>query len=262
MAALVAQIAQDKTVKKLFLLNQDYAFGQQVAKSARAMITAVRPDIAIVGDDLHPIGKIQDFAPYATKIKAAGADAVLTGNWGNDLTLFVRAAKDIGLQANFYTFYGNGLGAPATLGDAGVDRVVAVSEWHSNASLGSAKTDIDTLYETYRRRYPEAKEDYFNPRTVLMVEMLVKAIETAGTADAQGIAKALSGMRFNQHGFDASLRAGDHQLIQPLYVYRMGKIGSAGIVKDVEGSGYGFKTVLEVPASALAQSHSCNKTAW
>jgi branched-chain amino acid transport system substrate-binding protein len=143
--------------------------------------------------------------------------------------------------------------------------VVAVSEWHSNASVtanGVAKTELDTLYEAYRKRYPEAKEDYFNPRTVLMLEMLVKAIETAGIAHAQSIAKALSGMRFNQHGFDASLRAGDHQLIQPLYVYRMGKIGSAGIVKDVEGSGYGFKTVLKVPANALAQSHSCNKTAW
>jgi branched-chain amino acid transport system substrate-binding protein len=265
MAALVAHIAHDKSIKKLFLLNQDYAFGQQVAKSARAMLNAVRPDIAIVGDDLHPIGKIQDFAPYATKIKAAGADAVLTGNWGNDLTLFVRAAKDIGLQANFYTFYGNGLGAPATLGDAGVDRVVAVSEWHSNASAtasGGAKTELDSLYEAYRKRYSETKEDYFNPRTVLMVEMLVKAIETAGTADAQSIAKALSGMRFNQRGFDASLRAGDHQLIQPLYVYRMGKIGSVGIIKDVEGSGYGFKTVLKVPASALAQPHNCTKTAW
>jgi branched-chain amino acid transport system substrate-binding protein len=262
MAALVAQIAQDTAIKKLFLLNQDYAFGQQVAKSARAMVAAVRPDITIVGDDLHPIGKIQDFAPYATKIKAAGADAVLTGNWGNDLTLFVRAAKDIGLPANFYTFYGNGLGAPAALGQAGVDRVLAVSEWHSNASAGGAKTQVDSLYEAYRKRYPEAKEDYFNPRTVLMVDMLVKAIETAGTAEAQPIAKALSGMHFNQHGFDATLRAADHQLIQPLYVYRMGKQGSAGIAKDIEGSGYGFKTALTVPASALAQAHSCVKAAW
>jgi branched-chain amino acid transport system substrate-binding protein len=261
MAALVAQIAQDTTIKKLFLLNQDYAFGQQLAKSARAMIGAVRPDIAIVGDDLHPLGKIKDFAPYANKIKAAGADAVLTGNWGNDLTLFVKAAKDVALDANFYTFYGNGLGAPATLGEAGVDRVIAVSEWHSNASAGGSKTELDSLYEAYRRRYPDAKDDYFNPRTVLMIDMLVKAIEQAGTAQAAPIAKALSGQRFNQNGFDATLRAADHQLIQPLYVYRMGKQGSAGIVKDVEGSGYGFKTALRVPASALAQPHRCDMPA-
>jgi branched-chain amino acid transport system substrate-binding protein len=257
MAALVAQITQDKTIKKLFLLNQDYAFGQQVAKSARAMVGALRPDITIVGDDLHPIGKIKDFAPYASKIKATGADAVLTGNWGNDLTLFVKAAKEIGLDTNFYTFYGNGLGAPATLGDAGVDRVLAVSEWHSNASAGGAKTAIDGLYEAYRKRYPDAKDDYFNPRTVLMLDMLSQAIEQAGSADAMAVAKQLAGMNYQQAGFDAHMRAGDHQLIQPLYVYRMGKQGSAGIVKDVEGSGFGFKTALRVPAAALTQAHRC-----
>jgi branched-chain amino acid transport system substrate-binding protein len=257
MAALVAQIAQDKGIKKLFLLNQDYSFGQQVAKSARAMIAAVRPDIIIVGDDLHPIGKIKDFAPYATKIKTAGADAVLTGNWGNDLTLFVKAAKDVGMEASFYTFYGNGLGAPATLGEAGVERVLAVSEWHSNASAGSAKTDLDALYEAYRKRYPDAKDDYFNPRTILMIDMLVKAIEQAGVAQAVPVAKNLAGMHYKQAGFDATMRSADHQLIQSLYVYRMGKQGSVGIVKDVEGSGYGFKTALRVPASALAQAHSC-----
>jgi branched-chain amino acid transport system substrate-binding protein len=257
MAALVAQIAQDTGIKNLYLLNQDYAFGQQVAKSARAMVAALRPDIVIVGDELHPIGKIKDFAPYATKIKAAGADAVLTGNWGNDLTLFVKATKEVGLEANFYTFYGNGLGAPAALGDAGVDRVIAVSEWHSNASAGSAKTELDALYEAYRKRYPDAKDDYFNPRTVLMVDMLVKAIEQAGIAQAVPVAKALSGMVFKQNGFDATLRAADHQLIQALYVYRMGKQGSAGIDKGIEGSGYGFKTALRVPASALAHAHNC-----
>lgn len=257
MAALVAQIAQDKAIKKLYLLNQDYAFGQQVAKSARRMIMALRPDIQFVGDDLHPIGKIKDFAPYASKIKAAGADAVLTGNWGNDLTLFVKAAKETGLDANFYTFYGNGLGAPATLGDAGVDRVLAVSEWHSNASAGGAKTELDSLYEAYRKRYPEAKDDYFNPRTVLMVQMLVKAIEQAGVAQALPVAQQLAGMNYRQNGFDATLRAADHQLIQALYVYRMGRQGSAGIAKDVEGSGYGFKTALRVSASALTLPHQC-----
>ena len=34
--------------------------------------------------------------------------------------LLVRAAREVGLAANFYTFYGNGLGAPAAIGEAGV----------------------------------------------------------------------------------------------------------------------------------------------
>ena len=37
--------------------------------------------------------KVKDFAPYVAKIKASGADTVITGNWGNDLALLVKAAQ-------------------------------------------------------------------------------------------------------------------------------------------------------------------------
>jgi len=96
MSAISDAIAQDKKVKKLYLINQDYAFGQAVAKAGHAMVAKKRPDVQIVGDELHPLGKIKDFAPYVAKIKSAEADTVLTGNWGNDMTLLVRAAKDAG----------------------------------------------------------------------------------------------------------------------------------------------------------------------
>ena len=36
----------------------------------------------VVGDELIPLGKVKDFSPYITKIKASGAQALLTGNWG------------------------------------------------------------------------------------------------------------------------------------------------------------------------------------
>ncbi len=253
MAALVAAIAADKSLQKVYLLNQDYVFGQGLARSARAMLSALRPDIAFVGDELHPLGRIKDFAPYVNKIKASAAQAVITGNWGNDLTLLVKASKEVNLDASFYTFYGNGLGAPATIGDAGVERVVAVSEWHNNA----APSGIDALYAAFRKRYPDPKDDYFNPRNLLAVEMLARAIEQSGVADATSVARQLAGMKFAALGFDATMRAADHQLIQSLSVYRMGKQGSAGIARDLEGSGFGFKTLITVPAAALAQAHRC-----
>ncbi len=124
----------DRSVAAVYLLNQDYSFGQQVAANARSMLGERAPRVAIVGDELHPVGRIRDFSPYIAKIKASGADTVVTGNWGNDLTLLVRAAREAGLAVNFYTFYGNGLGAPAAIGEAGVGRVRAVAEWHPNAT--------------------------------------------------------------------------------------------------------------------------------
>ncbi|WP_350297234.1 ABC transporter substrate-binding protein, partial [Limnohabitans sp. Rim8] len=120
MGALMQVLKQDKAVHSVYLIGQDYSFGQAVLREARQQLSLHRPDVKVVGDELHPVGRVKDFLPYAAKIKASGAQAVITGNWGNDLTLLVKAARESGYDGKFYTFYGNALGAPAALGDAGV----------------------------------------------------------------------------------------------------------------------------------------------
>ena len=243
MNALADVIERDKSVKKVYLLNQDYSFGHDVSTLARAALAAKRPDITVVGDEFHPIGRVKDFAPYIAKIRASGADAVVTGNWGNDLTLLVKAAREQGLETKFYTFYGNSLGAPAALGDAGVGRVLAVADWHPNAG-GAAS---DAWYKAFRARFPAAADDYPVLRMELLVEMLAAAMNRAASAEPVAVARALEGMKFD-NGFHPSwMRAEDHQLIQPLYVMEMDKAGTPGVRFDNEGSGYGFRTVLALP---------------
>jgi len=252
MQALTEVIRGDRKVRRVYLIDQDYSFGRQVAKSAREMLAAKRPDVQVVGDEFHPIGRIKDFAPYIAKIKASGADTVITGNWGNDLTLMVKAAREGGLDAKFYTFYGNGLGAPAAMGDAGVGRVLAVAEWHPN--VGGAASDA--FYQQFHARYPAPKDDYVHLRMQMMVEMLARAITQAGSTDAVPVAKALESMRYVNGFHEATMRADDHQLQQPLYVSVMAKQG--GEVRfDNEGSGYGFRTVRKLTAAQAMLPTTC-----
>ncbi|NSX05937.1 branched-chain amino acid ABC transporter substrate-binding protein [Cupriavidus gilardii] len=252
MEALTEVIRADASVRRVYLIAQDYSFGHQVSRLARDMLAAKRPDVKIVGDEFHPIGKIKDFAPYIAKIKASGADAVITGNWGNDLTLIVKAAREGGLGAKFYTFYGNGLGAPAAMGDAGVGRVLAVAEWHPN--VGGAASDA--FYQAFRSRYPEPKDDYVHLRMQMMVEMLARAIEQAGSTDAIKVARALEDMRYVNEFHDATVRADDHQVLQPLYVSMMERQG--GDVRfDNEGSGFGFRTVKRLKAAQTTRATTC-----
>ncbi|MEW6345099.1 MAG: branched-chain amino acid ABC transporter substrate-binding protein [Paraburkholderia sp.] len=256
MDALADVIQHDPSVRKVYLLNQDYSFGHDVSALARSALAAKRPDIAIVGDEFHPIGRVKDFAPYIAKIRASGADAVITGNWGNDLTLLVKAAREQGLDTKFYTFYGNSLGAPAALGEAGVKRVIAVADWHPNAG-GAAS---DAWYKAFRAHYPAAQDDYPVLRMELLVEMLAAAMNKAGSAQPEAVAKALEGMKFD-NGFHPSwMRADDHQMIQPLYVMEMDKAGTPGVRFDNEGSGYGFRTVLALPPERTVPATTCRMT--
>jgi branched-chain amino acid transport system substrate-binding protein len=257
MHALTEVIKGDAGAKRIYLIGQDYSFGQQLARAARVQLAAKRPDIGIVGDELHPIGKIKDFAPYIAKIKASGADTVITGNWGNDLTLLVKAAKDAGLHLKFYTFYGNGLGAPAAIGDAGVGRVRAVAEWHPNSGQGIRNSASDEYYQGFKRRYPQPEDDYVHLRMHVMIEMLATAIEKAKSTEAAAVAKALEGARYKNAFHEARMRADDHQLLQPLYVSVMQRVSDGMVRFDNEGSGYGFKTERYLPLEATALPTSC-----
>lgn len=257
MHALTEVIKGDSSAKRVYLIGQDYSFGQQLARSARAQLRAKRPDITIVGDELHPIGKIKDFTPYVAKIKASGADTVITGNWGNDLTLLVKAAKEAGLNVKFYTFYGNGLGAPAAIGDAGVGRVRAVAEWHPNTGQGIKNSASDEYYQLFRKRYPQPEDDYVHMRMHLMIEMLAAAIEKAGTTDVGAVARTLEGARYRNAFHEARMRAEDHQLLQPLYVSVMRKVSDGSVRFDNEGSGYGFKTERYLSLAETALPTTC-----
>ncbi|GAB3551497.1 branched-chain amino acid ABC transporter substrate-binding protein [Noviherbaspirillum agri] len=257
MHALTEVIKGDTSAKRVYLIGQDYSFGQQLAKAARSQLSAKRADISIVGDELHPIGKIKDFTPYIVKIKASGADTVITGNWGNDLTLLVKAAREAGLNVKFYTFYGNGLGAPAAIGDAGVGHVRAVAEWHPNTGAGIKDSASDAYYQSFRQRYPQPEHDYVHLRMHLMVEMLAAAIEKAKTTEAAAVARALEGARYKNAFHEAVMRADDHQLLQPLYVSVMRKVSDGSVRFDNEGSGYGFKTEHYLPLAATALPTTC-----
>ena len=266
MNALADVIARDQAIKRVYLLNQDYSFGHDVSTLARSALAARRPDVAIVGDEFHPIGRVKDFTPYIAKLRASGADAVVTGNWGNDLALLVKAAREQGFGGKFYTFYGNSLDAPAAIGEAGVGRVVAVADWHPNAGTAAAPAQrlpnadasgSDAYYAAFRARFPAAHDDYALLRIDVMIEMLADAVTRAHGTDAATVAKALAGMKYDNGFARAWMRAGDHQLIQPLYVIEMEKAGAPGVRFDNEGSGYGFRTVLALPPEKTETASEC-----
>ena len=253
MAALMEVMREDKALKSVYLIGQDYSFGQAVLREAKKQLAAQRPDVAVVGEELHPIGRVKDFAPYAVKIKSSGAQAVVTGNWGNDLTLLVKAARDVGYEGSFYTFYGNALGAPAAIGDAGIGKVVAVADWLPNVPGAQS----EAFYQSFRTRFPKPQDDYVHMRMQLMIEALAQSIERAGSTDVVAVARQMESANVQLAGQGGTMRAADHQFQQALAVGVMDKKGAPGVKFDVEGSGYGFRVVRQIAAAKAQQPHSC-----
>ena len=253
MGALMSVLREDKALQRVYLIGQDYSFGQGVLREARRQLGALRPDVQIVGDELHPMARVKDFIPYAAKIKASGAQAVLTGNWGNDLTLLVKAAREVGFDGRFYTFYGNALGAPAAIGDAGIGKVIAVADWFPNVPTAES----EAFYRGFRQRFPDPADDYVHMRMQLMVEALAQAIERAGRVEATAIAAQLENADVTLAGQRARMRAADHQVQQTLAVAVMDRQGAPGVTFDVEGSGYGFRVIRQLSPQQAEMAHTC-----
>ncbi|MGG7565127.1 branched-chain amino acid ABC transporter substrate-binding protein [Rhodovulum sp. DZ06] len=232
MDAMTDIIAQDESIKKVYVIGQDYSFGKAVSAAANRMLKDKAPNVEIVGDELHPIGKVKDFTPYARKIVASGADAVITGNWGTDMLGLGTAIIEAGFDGPIYTYYGAADGITAAFGEAGKGKIRLVSE----GQLSPAPNEnVVAMLREFEKRYPDGNMS--QSRIVNVVGMLAKAIEEAGTADdVVKVAYALEGMEYDSiFGSKLKMRAEDHQIIQDVHIMVH---TDEGVVHDYDNSGY------------------------
>ena len=248
--ALTTYLQKRPDVKKVYLFNQNYTHGQQVSKAARAYLTRKRPDVEVVGDDFIPIAQVRDFAPYIAKIKASGADTVITSNWGSDLTLFFKSAKDFGLNLNFFTMNANNPGTPAQLGSWGADKVGVIWNWGHNAPT----PELENIYVAYKKKY---NEDFIFAAHWNSMHMLMEAMRKSKSTDPKKVAFALEGMRYKSPLGELEMRKTDHQLQAPLYLGIWAKQGSKGVKYDAENTGYGFRSEAVWDAYVASQPTSC-----
>jgi branched-chain amino acid transport system substrate-binding protein len=246
MGALTDFIARQPGIRKVYLINQDYSFGKSVAAAAQAMLAKKRPDIRIVGDELHPLQKVQDFSPYVAKIRASGADSVITGNWSADMLLLIKAAKDAGLKVRWFTYYAGALGATAAIGRDGVGVVTQVGEYHHNVL-----PDLEPEAVAFMKRFKDDEFGYY--RLITAFELFAAAAKKSKSNDPVKVARALEGMKLVTSLGEVEMRADNHQLLQPLFVSTL----SDKAKFDVEKTGMGFRTDAKIEAKDTALPTTC-----
>jgi branched-chain amino acid transport system substrate-binding protein len=252
MEALTTFLAKDPNVKKVYLIDQDYSFGHDVSRTAQEYLKRKRPDIQIVGDDFHPLAQVKDFSPYASKIKASGADTVITGNWGSDLALLIKASKDAGVTANYYTYYASTTGVPTAMGAAGAGHVRYVGYMGPNTKGNPPQAD--QIMDGFKKKYDD---DFFEMAAYTAVAMLSKAIKETSSTDPVKVAKAMEGMKVQSLNGIVEMRASDHQAQQPLVIATWVKADGKDVKYDQEKTGYGWRTDAVLDASSATQPTTC-----
>ncbi|MBR0793107.1 branched-chain amino acid ABC transporter substrate-binding protein [Bradyrhizobium manausense] len=254
MEALTNYMKGVPSIKKVYLINQDYSFGQSVRSDARKMLAAKRPDVQIVGDELHPLLKVTDFSPYIAKIKASGADSVVTGNWGQDIALLLKAAADAGLKVNWYTYYAGGAGGPTAIKQTGLDhQVFQITEGFANSGNQTAM-DFEKAFRA------KVGLSLWYPRAVNEMRMFKAAAEKANSIDPVKVAAALEDLKFEVlDGGQGLMRKDDHQFFQPIYISSFGKL-AANEPFDEENTGWGWHLVSKVDTPQAMVSTTCKMT--
>ena len=252
MDALTDVMASDESIKKVYIIGQDYSFGKAVAAAAVRDLGAKRPDVEIVGNELHPIGKVKDFTPYARKIVASGADAVITGNWGADMLGLGKAVLENGYKGPIYTYYAAADGITAAFGETGKGSLRLVAEGKINPP---ASDRAKAYYEAFKAKHPDGNVS--QSRITNVIEMLARAIEDAGSADdVVAIARALEGMEHDSlWGGKIFMRPQDHQLIQDVHIHAH---TDEGVTFDYDNSGYGLVAETTVTMAAMDSDTTCN----
>jgi len=244
--------ALPKDVTKVYLLNQDYLFGQSVQRDVKSFLTKLRPDVKVVGDELIPLGKVKDFSPYITKVKASGAQALLTGNWGPDMTLLIKSGMDAGLDIRYYTMYAHLGGGATAIGPAGNGKVRSVMAFHENIAVETGKTDTEGWTKQFRSQHDY---DFYAAGFRTIFEFLQAAMNKAGSADPVKFSAALEGLTITDMlGYQVTMRKADHQILSEYFV----GVFTKGVKYDSEKTGLGWKTETTVLPKDLDQPNTCN----
>ncbi len=248
MEAMSSFIETQKDIKKVYILGQNYSHGVQVAKFAKETLARKRPDIQIVGEDLHPLAQVRDFAPYIAKIKASGADSVITGNWGSDLSLLIKAANENGYTGKFFTYYAGVTGTPTALGTNGAGRVYQIAYSHYN--MGG---QMDKWMKEFHDKY---NDDFYTGSTIRIYQVLGAAMAKAKSTDPVKVAAAMEGLKTESFNGEVEMRKTDHQLQQPLYMSVWQKADKK-YPYSPEGTGMTLAPLKEFPNYVSSTPTSC-----
>jgi branched-chain amino acid transport system substrate-binding protein len=209
----------ERKEKKWAVVAVDIAWGQ--GSSAAFATTAESAGKEMVGQFFIP-PNTNDFAPYIQQVKDSGAEGIWVVLAGRDAINFAQQAKQFGLMDSV-TVAGQSFTTDNTvkaLGDV-AKGIYGIINYSSTLDTPENKAFV----EAWRKKY-DSDPTNFEGETYVGMQVLLEAVQRAGSNDPEAVAKAMSGGEFDTIMGKLKIRAEDHQLLSPNYF---------GVVEEQDG---------------------------
>ena len=226
-AALAAWLAKEKPKAKVFYLGPDYEMGRSTVAAFKASTEKLGSQSG--GEVFAPLDS-KDYTQYFGQIRAARPQVVYTSVAGNDTVRLLTQMQDFGLLGNLTI-----VGASGTVTSQNIGAIGKAAEGFATGVGYSPQinTPENKAFVAAFRDATKAAPDLYGADSYGLLFAYKAAVEKAGSTDTDKVREALRGLSWATPQGMKTIRAGDHQAMQTVYVVKVTG-GRFDIVDTVE----------------------------
>ena len=226
-AALAAWLAKEKPKAKVFYLGPDYEMGRSTVAAFKASTEKLGSQSG--GEVFAPLDS-KDYTQYFGQIRAARPQVVYTSVAGNDTVRLLTQMQDFGLLGNLTI-----VGASGTVTSQNIGAIGKAAEGFATGVGYSPQIDTpeNKAFVAAFRDVAKAAPDLYGADSYGLLFAYKAAVEKAGSTDTDKVREALRGLSWATPQGMKTIRAGDHQAMQTVYVVKVTG-GRFDIVDTVE----------------------------
>lgn len=211
-AALAAWLAAEKPGANVYYLGPDYEMGRSTVAAFRSAAEAAGG--TSVGETFAPLDSM-DYSQYFGAMRAAQPDVLYTSVAGNDTVRFFTQLEEFGLRGNFTI-----LGASGTVTAQNIEAIGAAANGFLTGVGYSIEIDTPenkAFVEAFNAAY-STNPDLYGADSYGLLFAYKAAVEKAGSTGTDEVRTALRDLTWTTPQGEKTLRGGDHQAVQPMYV--------------------------------------------
>jgi branched-chain amino acid transport system substrate-binding protein len=227
-AALAAWLVKEKPNPKVYFLGPDYEMGRSTVAAFQNGVKSRGG--TVLGEVFAPLDS-KDYSQYFGQIRAARPQVLYTSTAGNDTVRLLTQMQEFGLLSNLLV-----VGASGTVTSQNIKAIGDAANGFATGVGYSPEVptaENKAFVEAFRAAY-KADPDLYGADSYGLILFYKAAVEKAGSTDTDKVRAAMRDLAWDTPQGRKTMRAGDHQAVQTMYVVQVDK-GRFGVKGEVPG---------------------------